>query len=158
MRVLVLGAGLQGAACAYDLLTTSDARVTLADARPVALPPFLADAVPGRLAQIELDVRDEFAAAAAIRAHDVALSALPYYFNYEMARLAVEGGTHFSDLGGNTEIVERQKSLSEQAQAANVGVVVDCGLAPGMVNILAMDLMNQLDTIDSVKLYVGGCA
>ena len=156
MQVLVLGAGLQGAACAYDLLSPPDAVVTLADAQPVSLPPFLADTPPDRLLQIELDVRNEIAAAAAIRAHDVALSALPYYLNYEMAQLSVEGGTHFADLGGNTDIVERQKSLNAQAQKAGVSVVVDCGLAPGMANILAMDLIDRFDEVTNVNLYVGG--
>jgi lysine 6-dehydrogenase len=156
MRILVLGAGLQGAACAFDLLNTSDAVVTLADARMTALPGFLADAPRDRLAHIQLDARDEFSMAAAMSAHDVALSALPYYFNYDALRSAIEAGTHFADLGGNTEIVDRQLSLADRAREEGVGAVVDCGLAPGMVNVLAMDLVQRMDQVESVKLYVGG--
>ena len=37
-----------------------------------------------------------------------------------------------------------------------VTVVPDCGLAPGMVNILAEYGIRQLDTVDSVKIFVGG--
>ena len=44
---------------------------------------------------------------------------------------------HFCDLGGNTEIVFKQKELDAEAKAKNITVVPDCGLAPGMVNILA---------------------
>ena len=44
------------------------------------------------------------------------MSAIPYYYNGPMARAAVEGGCHFSDLGGNTEIVLEQKKLHEQAR------------------------------------------
>ena len=42
MKMLVLGAGLQGCACAYDLLQNpAVSQVTLADLRPDKLPPFL---------------------------------------------------------------------------------------------------------------------
>lgn len=156
MRILVLGAGLQGAACAFDLLKYTDAVVTLADSREKPLPRFLENMTGERLAHIKLDARDEFAIAATMSAHDVALSALPYYFNYDVLCAAVESETHFADLGGNTEIVDRQLSLDEKARHEGVSAVVDCGLAPGMVNILAVDLMKRFDKVDSVKLLVGG--
>jgi lysine 6-dehydrogenase len=84
------------------------------------------------------------------------MSAIPYYYNEPMARAAVEAGCHFSDLGGNTEIVLEQKKLHQQALAAGVSVVPDCGLAPGMVNILAAEGIRRLDHADNVKIYVGG--
>ena len=41
MRMLVLGSGLQGSACAFDLLATTDAKVTLADRRTEHIDSFL---------------------------------------------------------------------------------------------------------------------
>jgi lysine 6-dehydrogenase len=73
-----------------------------------------------------------------------------------MARLAVEAGVHFTDLGGNTEIVNEQKTLDAEARRKNITVVPDSGLAPGMVNILAEYGIRQLDKVDSVRIYVGG--
>jgi lysine 6-dehydrogenase len=87
---------------------------------------------------------------------DAVMSAIPYYFNYELARSAVEAGVHFCDLGGNTEIVFQQKQLDAEARRKHITVVPDCGLAPGMVNILAEYGIIQLDTVDSVKIFVGG--
>jgi lysine 6-dehydrogenase len=84
------------------------------------------------------------------------MSAIPYYFNYELARHAVAAGVHFCDLGGNTEIVFQQKGLDAEARARGVTVIPDCGLAPGMVNILAQYGISQLDTVTSVKILVGG--
>jgi lysine 6-dehydrogenase len=52
--------------------------------------------------------------------------------------------------------VFKQKELNAEAQRKNVTVVPDCGLAPGMVNILAEHGIKQLDTVDSVKIFVGG--
>jgi lysine 6-dehydrogenase len=73
-----------------------------------------------------------------------------------MARLAVDAGVHFTDLGGNTEIVNEQKTLDETAKRKNITVVPDTGLAPGMVNILAEHGIRQLDEVASVRIFVGG--
>jgi lysine 6-dehydrogenase len=52
--------------------------------------------------------------------------------------------------------VFQQKELHDRALAAGVSVIPDCGLAPGMVNILAEHGINQLDTVRAVRIYVGG--
>ena len=157
MKMMVLGAGLQGCACAYDLLQNpAVGQVTLADLRPGQLPPFLAGDWGGRLRPLRLDVTDIAAVKAALQGHASVMSAIPYYYNAPMARAAVEVGCHFSDLGGNTEIVLEQKKLDAQAAAKGVSVIPDCGLAPGMVNILAAEGIRRLDRAEKVKVYVGG--
>ena len=155
--MLVLGAGLQGCACAYDLLQNpAISQVTLADLRPDNLPRFLAGDWEGRLRIVRLDVTDPEAVNQTLRGHAAVMSAIPYYYNGPMARAAVEAGCHFSDLGGNTEIVLEQKKLHEQASGAGISVIPDCGLAPGMVNILAAEGIRRLDHAEKVKIYVGG--
>jgi lysine 6-dehydrogenase len=157
MKMLVLGAGLQGCACAFDLLQNpAVTQVTLADLRPETLPPFLAGDWGGRLQPLRLDVNDATAVPAAMRGHTAVMSAIPYYYNGPMAAAAVEVGCHFSDLGGNTEIVFEQKKLDPQAVAKGVSVIPDCGLAPGMVNILAAEGIRRLDRAERVKVFVGG--
>jgi len=157
MKMLVLGAGLQGCACAYDLLQQPAVRqVTLADLRPDTLPPFLAGDWKGRLRPVRLDVTDLAAVQETMRGHAAVMSAIPYYYNGPMAGAAVEAGCHFSDLGGNTEIVFEQKKLHQQALAKGVSVIPDCGLAPGMVNILAAEGIRRLDRAEQVRIYVGG--
>jgi len=157
MKFLVLGSGLQGSACAFDLLQAPDVEeVTLADVRPSDPPPFLTPYSGMRLRYLPLDVSDRSATLAAMRdAHGV-LSAAPYYFNGDLAAWAVEAGVHFADLGGNTEIVFKQKELHNEALAKGVSVIPDCGLAPGMVNILTQHGIDQLDRVDRVKIFVGG--
>lgn len=157
MRMLVLGAGLQGSACAYDLLQDPQVKeVRLADIRIGDLEPFLAPYSGKRLIPTPLDVRDHDAVMGLMRDSDAVMSALPYYFNYDMAVCAVDAGVHFCDLGGNTEIVFQQKTLHERARAEEASVIPDCGLAPGMVNILAEHGIRQLDSVDAVRIYVGG--
>ncbi|MEO6525630.1 MAG: saccharopine dehydrogenase C-terminal domain-containing protein [Gemmatimonadaceae bacterium] len=157
MRMLVLGAGLQGSACTYDLLQNPEVtQVRLADLRFDHLPDFLKPHSGPRLIPTTLDVRDREAVLAVMRESDAVMSAIPYYFNFALAECAVEAGVHFCDLGGNTEIVFKQKELAERARAKGVTVVPDCGVAPGMVNILAEHGIRQLDSVESVRIYVGG--
>jgi lysine 6-dehydrogenase len=91
-----------------------------------------------------------------MRGADAALCALPYYFNLEMSRAALELGIHCADLGGNTEIVFEQKKLDPEARAKHVSVIPDCGLAPGMVNILAAEGIRRVADVEAVKIFVGG--
>src|SRR3954466_5616314 len=157
MRMLVLGAGLQGSACAYDLLQNPEVtQVRLADLNTEHLHEFLAPYSGKNLIPTPLDVRDRKATLALMREADATMSAIPYYFNLDLATLAVEAGTHFSDLGGNTQIVFEQKKLHAEAQKKNISVIPDCGLAPGMVNILAEYGISRLDHVESVKIFVGG--
>ena len=158
MRMLVLGAGLQGSACAFDLLRSPDVeRVVIADIHVSAFPPFLEKMrSDSRLQPVTLDARDAAAVLALMRDADACMNALPYYFNFEMARLAAEAGCHYADLGGNTEIVFKQLELDAEAKAKNVSIIPDCGLAPGMVNILAAAGIAALDRPDALRIRVGG--
>ncbi|MFQ5689184.1 MAG: saccharopine dehydrogenase family protein [Gemmatimonadota bacterium] len=155
MRFLILGAGQQGSACAYDLLSQGDvAHVTLADVQPERAAPFLPS--DSRLVGLKLDFQDADAVRAAMEEADIVLSAAPYYFNQSLARLAIETGCHYSDLGGNTEILRAQIAMSEEAEKAGCSLVPDVGLAPGMVNILAAEGIRRLDHPSVVRMYVGG--
>jgi lysine 6-dehydrogenase len=157
MRMLVLGAGLQGSACAYDLLQQPDVtEVRLADLHPDHLPDFLAPYSGRKLIPTPVDVRDREAVRALVRESNAVMCALPYYFNLDVARHAAEAGVHFCDLGGNTEIVFQQKELDAAARAKGITVIPDCGLAPGMVNILAQLGISRLDSVQSVRIFVGG--
>ena len=71
MRMLVLGAGLQGSACAYDLLQQPTVeRVTVADLKPERVPAFLKTFAGRRLALVKVDVQDAAALREVIRGHD----------------------------------------------------------------------------------------
>ena len=155
MRILVLGAGLQGSACAYDLIAREDvAGVTLADLHPERAASFLPD--DPRLERVCLDFTDRDALRGLMEERDVVLSAAPYHFNETLAALAIETGCHYGDLGGNTEILRRQIEMDAEARAAGLSVVLDVGLAPGMANVLAAEGIRRLDHPVSIRMYVGG--
>jgi lysine 6-dehydrogenase len=155
VKLLVLGAGRQGLACAYDLLRFSEAEVTLADRESVEPPPFLRGSGE-RLRFRTLDVRDTHALARAVEGARAVFNATPYFFNLAVSRAALAAGAHVCDLGGNTEIVLRQLELDAEARARGCSLLPDCGLAPGMVNILAAGGMRDLDRTLRVRILTGG--
>jgi lysine 6-dehydrogenase len=158
MRMLVLGAGLQGSACAYDLLQNDDVTtVVLADVKVDSLPRFLSPyREDPRLRVTRVDARSHEDVRALMADADACMNALPYYFNLEIATLAVQEGIHYCDLGGNTGIVFQQLQLNDKARAGDISVIPDCGLAPGMVNILAAAGIAALDEPEAVTISVGG--
>jgi len=157
MRMLVLGAGLQGSACAYDLLQQDQVqRVTLADLHPNRVPAYVKRVGGRRLKVARLDVNRATSLRRLMKGHDAVLCALPYYFNAVVSKAAVASGLHGCDLGGNTEIVMQQKKLHGAAKKKGLSIVPDCGLAPGMVNILAAEGIRRVGDADAVRIYVGG--
>ncbi|OQX50544.1 MAG: hypothetical protein B5M53_12335 [Candidatus Cloacimonas sp. 4484_209] len=45
--------------------------------------------------------------------------------------------TNFCDLGGNDTIVDKELSLHEEAEKQEITILPDCGLAPGLADVLA---------------------
>jgi lysine 6-dehydrogenase len=158
---IVLGAGRQGTAAAYDLARFGDAsRVTLTDVEQGRAKAG-ADRVNELLGRqgadaMALDVRDERTVHDAIKGHDVALSCVPYFFNLGITKAAIAAGVSFCDLGGNTDIVRQQHGLNAEAKRARVRIVPDCGMGPGMGNTLGVYAMSLLDHAEHVYLYDGG--
>ena len=73
-----------------------------------------------------------------------------------LAKIAIETNTHFLDLGGNNEIVEKERGLFDSAKENDVTIIHDYGLAPGLSSVIVRDIVEQLDKIDFVKIRVGG--
>ena len=158
LKYLLLGAGLQGTAIAFDLLhhAPGTEELVIVDADQESLT-VLGDRLnDDRMTVICADVRDAVALAPLMDAADVAISAVNYWFNATLAALAVEGRAHFLDLGGNNNIVAQEFELNDQAAAQGVTIIPDCGLAPGLAGILGYWLVDGLDRAESLKLRVGG--
>jgi len=162
-KYVVLGAGRQGTAVAYDLARNCAAeRVALVDVdgdvarRSVTRLEALLPNTPGRLTAVTCDISNPPAAFPALRGADVVISAVPYRFNVALTDLALQAGASFCDLGGNTEVVRQQLARHDQAVRAGVSIVPDCGLAPGLGNILAAHGVESMDRPQHVRIRCGG--
>lgn len=157
MKLLVLGAGLQGTAAAFDMLRDPKIEcVGLADADGDRLEQARLRLGDRRLTVKEIDVGDTERVTELMGEYDGCLSAVPYFFNLELTRAAIAARTHFCDLGGNNDAVNEQLKLDSAAFAAGITVIPDCGLAPGMANILAAHGIRRLDEAAAVRIRVGG--
>ncbi|MEX1207990.1 MAG: saccharopine dehydrogenase C-terminal domain-containing protein [Acidimicrobiia bacterium] len=152
-QIAVLGAGIVGRAAAWDMVRRGHS-VVIADVDRTAVDQ--AATVSGATGS-NLDVTDPTALKAFLEGVELVVSAVPYALGFEVARIAVDSGTHYLDFGGNPTIVGRQLTLDAAARRAGVAVVPDCGLAPGMANVLAVGAVEALGDgpIDEVRLRVG---
>jgi len=160
-RYVIIGAGRQGTAAAYDLGRFGEAgRVVLADLEPDAAGR-AADRVNTLLQRdvvepAHVDATDERAVAALVAGARVVLSAVPYYFNVAISRACIASGASLCDMGGNTDVVWEQLALDAAARTRGVSIVPDCGMGPGLMNHMGVYVMELLDTPREVYLYDGG--
>jgi len=157
MKALVLGAGLMGRAIVYDLARSLSVEgVVVAD-----LDRSLAEEVAKRYGNDRtsaeyVDVRDHERVVALMKGFDVVVSAVPLYHNEDLTRAAIEAKANLCDLGGSDEIVARQKALHEDARQAGITIVPNCGLAPGMANVIALHGLKRFDSVSELRIRVGG--
>ena len=158
MKILVLGAGRMGHGAAYDLVHNSPnvTAVTIADF-DVKKAESVAEAVgTGKITAMHIDAANYPAIVHLMGGHDSAISCVNYWYNESLSRAAIETGTNFCDLGGNNYVVDEQLALDAEAKAAGINIIPDCGLAPGMVSILAMHGAAKFDEIEEIHIRVGG--
>lgn len=157
MKILLIGAGLMAHAVAYALVKHSElTELVLVDRERERAEGIAARLADRRVSVQRLDVSAPRAVREAMQGCAVAISAVPYFFNLSLAAAAVDCGVHFCDLGGNNRIVESEFALSEKAEQAGVALVPDCGLAPGLVNVLTAGTIEGMTEIDTVTIRVGG--
>lgn len=157
----ILGAGRQGLAAAYDLARFGDAeRVELADVSADAaragaerLNRLLGG---GRVGWTRVNAREAREVRQWLEGIDAFLSAVPYPLNPAIARIAIEARASMADLGGNTGVVFEELALDAAAKAAGVRIVPDCGLAPGLAQMLAAHGLTRLDTCREIHVRCGG--
>ncbi|MCZ2257430.1 saccharopine dehydrogenase family protein [Sporosarcina sp. G11-34] len=158
MKVVVLGAGLMGKETARDLVKSDDVqKVYLADLNVLGAVDFAKKLMSKKLDILQLDATNDKQLRDVMALGDVVVNALFYTFNEKVARTAVDIGVHSIDLGGHIGgATEAVLTLAEKAAAKGVTIIPDLGVAPGMINILTGYGAGKLDSVNSVKLYVGG--
>lgn len=146
-----------GSALAYDLSRSEGvAHVTVADIDLKNAEKVAARLPSNKVRPVGLDVNYFDDVIELMRGHDCVIGAVSYRYNYALGKAAIEAGVHFCDLGGNDEVVEKQLSLNALARDRGVTIIPNCGLAPGLANILAAGGAAKFETLHSMKMRVGG--
>lgn len=157
MKIAVIGAGLMGRAAVYDLSRAAGvSKVGVYDIDK-KLAAQVAKKFGTRITKGgRLDAGKAGVAAKILKEYDAAISCVTYKYNYGLSKAAIKAGCHFVDLGGNNDMVKKQFSLDKEARKKGVVIIPDCGLAPGMVSVLAADAVKKFDKVNSIKIRVGG--
>ncbi len=150
MNIIVLGAGLVGAPMAMDLAADSRFEVSVVDIDETALCRL---AEKCRVATVQEDLSKPAILRKLIKNQDLVLSAVPGHMGFQTLRTAIEAGKHIVDIAF---FPEDPFEIDDFAVKRGVTAIVDCGVAPGMSNLLTGHVTRQLDETQAVTIYVGG--
>jgi lysine 6-dehydrogenase len=156
MKTLVIGAGMMGSALAYDLAHSDGVdKVILADI-DLERTKNVAQAIGANVEPVKLDINYYDDVVGLMERIDVVCGATSYNHNLLLTKAAIETEKHFCDLGGNMDIVYKQMELHEKANAVNVLILPNCGLAPGLAAIIGAGGAKRFEKVDQIHLRVGG--
>ena len=150
-RVLLLGAGKIGRMIARLLVDSGDYDVVVGDSSPEALK-LISSRIGVTTVQLNVESNEDLAKALAGR--DTVISALSYYHNPRVAEAALAAGASYFDLTEDVETTRRVRAVAAKAQPGQV-FMPQCGLAPGFISIVANNLAQQVEKLDSVRMRVG---
>lgn len=153
-HILIAGAGKIGSLIACLLAESGDYQVYLADKEFTGQDVTrLCNRLP-HLHTLKVDAQNQAAMQNVLKEIPIKtiISSLPYFCNEAVAHMAKAFNLNYFDL---TEDVQVTTTVSTLAQNTDTAFVPQCGLAPGFINIVANELMQHFDMLDTVKLRVG---
>ena len=149
-RVVVLGAGMVGAAIARDLADDAGLRVDVADLRLDSLERV---AERARVGKVRADLGSPDAVRRLVAGYDLVVGALPSVIGFETVRTVIEAGRDVVDI---SFMPENALLLDPLARERGVTAVVDCGVAPGLSNMMCGQAASRLEPCERIEIYVGG--
>jgi len=154
MKVLVLGCGSIGSVAAEDLAESiSSIQVVVADKHEAKAKDVAERIGRSNVSWIQLDAVDHKTSVKSLEDFDLVMGFLPGRLGYRLAEACIGTGKNLVDVSYTPEDV---LELDGKAVEASVTIVPDCGLAPGISNILVGHATTELDKVQNVHIMVGG--
>lgn len=150
MKILILGAGLIGGPMAIDLAKDSEFNITLADINKDSLDKI---GEKNKISTIQKDLSDSKSVKEIVKDFDIVLNAVPGFMGYNTLKAIIESRKDVVDIAF---FPENPFTLDELAKKNNVTAIMDCGVAPGMSNVLIGYIDHLLDKTETALIYVGG--
>jgi saccharopine dehydrogenase-like NADP-dependent oxidoreductase len=145
-KIMVLGAGLVGTTIAIDLSKNFD--VTSADVNKNALDNVKSHGISAR----QIDFNDRDSLKELLAPMDLIVGAVPGFLGYQTARAVIEAGKNMVDI---SFFPEDPFELDQFAKEKNLTIITDCGVAPGMGNIILGYHNKRMKVLD-YECLVGG--
>ena len=147
-KVIVIGAGMVGSAMAIDMIKNHE--VTLTDINMAVL-----EATRSKVADLQikvLDVTNKKVLQQTIGPYDLVICAVPGFLGFETLKSIIEAKKNVVDI---SFFSENSLELDALAKEMQVTAIVDCGVAPGMDNII-LGHYNELMKLTDFECLVGG--
>ncbi|WP_372800762.1 saccharopine dehydrogenase family protein [Lutibacter sp.] len=148
ISIIVLGAGMVGSTMAIDLATKH--RVTISDLNNNALKKVAKKGTT--LTTLQLDVTNKKELQQALKPFDLVICAVPGYLGFQTLKAVIEAQKNVVDI---SFFPENSLELDQLAKEKNVTAIVDCGVAPGMGNII-LGYYNEKLKLTDFECLVGG--
>jgi lysine 6-dehydrogenase len=150
-KIIVLGGGLVGGPMALDLAVEERFAVTVADVNEVALEEL--QARQPKLAVNLEDLSSPSKVTELVARYDIVLNAVPGFMGYATLDAIIEARKDVVDI---SFFAQDPFALNDKAVQAGVTAIVDCGVSPGLSNLLIGRVAAELDRVENVLIYVGG--
>jgi lysine 6-dehydrogenase len=146
-KIVVLGAGLVGKAMAIDL--QKKYHTIAVDINQDALKTLNTD---HGIETIHTDISEEETLNKIISDCDLVIGSVPSHMGLEILKNVIQAGKNIVDI---SFFPEDPFQLDELAKENNVTAIVDCGVAPGLSNII-LGYHNAQMNVNKFECYVGG--
>jgi len=157
MKILVLGgAGAMGMVTVRDLAESPEiSEVIIGDANVKKAQEIAKWTDKEKVSIRKVDISNFESLTSAVKEADAVANAAPYHLNLIVTKAAIEIGNNLTDLGGVYYMTLKQLELDNEAKNANVTVVLGCGLAPGVADVLAKHGADKLGKVEEVHIWYG---
>jgi saccharopine dehydrogenase-like NADP-dependent oxidoreductase len=151
-RIVVLGGGMVGSVMAMDISQEPGIEVEVVDASEASLERVRARCGDGVTTK-QADLSSTTKIRECIDGADLVLGALASHLGLGALETVIDAGMKYADI---SFMSEDAIDLDDRAQESGACCVVDCGVAPGMSNMMAGYAAASMDRCDNIEIYVGG--
>jgi lysine 6-dehydrogenase len=157
MKIVVLGAGLMGRAVVYDLAVAREVKSIVVADFDRARAHEVAEKFGHGIARASFaDVRDTKHLAKLLHGCNLVVNCTQYNWNLDVMRAALAARVHYLDLGGLYHMTRKQFALDREFRRIGKLAIPGMGGAPGITNVMARDLADSFDRVDSIKVFNAG--
>jgi saccharopine dehydrogenase-like NADP-dependent oxidoreductase len=153
---VVLGAGMMGCATVYDLARSRAVKeVVVGDFDLARAEKVAREYGADKSRAVFVDVRETTALAELLRGSEAVLNCTQYYWNLAVMTAALDARVNYLDLGGLFYTTREQLKLDAAFRTIGKLAILGIGSAPGIANVMAAYLADQLDRMDFAGVYNG---
>lgn len=153
-KVLIIGGrGRIGSSVAQDLLTHTQAKITITGRSP-AIEKALSLALGGRVQFLVLDLAEFDKLRQAIAQSNLVIHcAGPFHYrDTNVLQICIEQGVNYIDVSDHRSYTIKALSYDEQAAAAGVTAIINTGIFPGISNSMVRQCVEQFEKPDKIHL------